>query len=127
MPGDARLPRTRRLARRDEFNAATKAGRCSRDECFSVYVNRNLSSTQTFARLGITVARHVSLRAVVRNRIKRQIRESFRQHQHLFAGANIVVTAHRAANAKVNAALRASLSTHWQRVAKACGPSQPQR
>jgi ribonuclease P protein component len=121
MPGSARLPRSRRLARREEFDYVTKARHCSRDECFSVYVNLNRSP---FARLGVTVARRVSPRAVARNRIKRQIRESFRRHQHLLAGMSIVVTAQRAADTKANSELQTSLSSHWQRVVQLCKQSQ---
>jgi ribonuclease P protein component len=121
MPGIARLPRSRRLARREEFEYVTKARRCSRDDCFSVYANLNRSP---YARLGITVSRQVSPRAVSRNRIKRQIRESFRQHQQLFAGLSIVITAHRPADAKANHELQTSLNMHWQRVAQLCKTSQ---
>jgi ribonuclease P protein component len=123
MPGSARLPRSRRLARREEFDYVTKVRRCSRDDCFSVYANFNRSP---YARLGITVARHVSPRAVARNRIKRQVRESFRRHQHLFAGVSLVVTAHRAADTKANSEIRTSLNMHWQRVAQLCKQSQPE-
>jgi len=77
-----------------------------------------------YARLGVTVARRVSPRAVARNRIKRQIRESFRRHQHLLAGMSIVVTAQRAADIKANGELQSSLDKHWQRVAELCRQSQ---
>src|SRR5262245_47160696 len=121
MPGSARLPRSRRLAKREEFDHVTRARRCSRDECFSVYVNQ---SRVPFARLGVTVARRVSPRAVARNRIKRQIRESFRRHQHLFAGVSVVVTAQPIADTKANGELQKSLDRHWQRVVELCKQSQ---
>ena len=121
MPGRARLPRSRRLAKREEFDHVTKARQSSRDECFNVYANQN---QMPYARLGVTVSRHVSPRAVARNRIKRQIRESFRRHQHLFAGLSIVVTAQRAADARANVDLQRSLDKHWQRVAELCKQSQ---
>jgi ribonuclease P protein component len=102
------------------MQAATQAGRRSRDECFSIYAN---GVRLPHAQLGVTVSRRVSPKAVARNRIKRQIRESFRQHQHELSGLSLVVTAHPAAHAKDNAQLRASLSKHWERL---CKQSRPQ-
>lgn len=43
------------------------------------------------ARLGLVVAKRVIRQAVHRNRIKRVIRESFRVHQHLLVGLDLVV------------------------------------
>jgi ribonuclease P protein component len=122
-PGvDTRLLRSRRLVRRTDFTTIAKSsvGR-SRDELFAVQA---VLSERTHARLGVTVGRRVSLKAVARNRIKRQIRESFRQHQYLLTGLDIVVTAQAPANTKLNAQLRHSLSQHWERVAQACRKSR---
>ena len=54
----------------------------------------------------MAVARKVSTAAVCRNRIRRQIRESFRLHQHTLAGLDIVVMANTRAAAAANPALR---------------------
>jgi ribonuclease P protein component len=113
MPGRARLPRTRRLVRPVDFTDTLKAGSRSRDECFSVHASDN---PLPYAQLGVTVSRRVSPRAVARNRIKRQIRESFRCHQHLLGSVRVVVTAQPAASASDNRQLRASLSKHWERI-----------
>ncbi len=43
------------------------------------------------ARLGLIVAKRINRRAVTRNHIRRLIRESFREHQALLAGLDIVV------------------------------------
>jgi ribonuclease P protein component len=119
----ARLSRAQRLTRRPEFDVVMKSGARTRDDCFNVCV---LAQSTTPARLGITVAKRVSPRAVARNRIKRQIRESFRHHQQSLQGLSIVVTAQPAANAKDNAHLRASLHRLWGRVTQTCkrSPSQ---
>lgn len=51
-------------------------------------------------RLGLAVSRKVDTRAVVRNRIKRRLREYFRrQRESLAKGAYVVVARSRAANA----------------------------
>lgn len=45
------------------------------------------------SRLGVTVSRKVSKLAVDRNRLKRQIKEFYRAHQHDLIAADIVITA----------------------------------
>ena len=99
-----------------------KTGSRSRDECFSVYASTNHLS---HACLGVTVARRVSTKAVSRNRIKRQIRESFRQHQHILSGLSVVVTANPPADGRNNVQLRTSLTKHWEHVSHACKKSRP--
>ncbi len=107
------LPRTRRLLNRLQFDTTMKEGRRIRDEYFTVYARHN---GLAHGRLGMTVARKVSTAAVCRNRIRRQIRESFRLNQHALAGLDIVVMANaRAANGE-NPVLRDVLSAHWKRL-----------
>lgn len=47
------------------------------------------------SRVGIIVAKKHYAKAVHRNRIKRFIRESFRQHQHQLSGLDIIVLTRR--------------------------------
>ncbi len=75
------------------------------------------------ARLGITVSRKVSRRAVDRNRIKRHVRESFRLHLRLVEGFDVVVTAQPAAAQAEGKELRRSLEQHWDQLHKRCAPS----
>jgi len=100
-----------------------KHGCRSRDECFSIYAS-NAPAPQS--RLGVTVARRVSTKAVLRNRIKRQIRESFRRNQNQLAGLSVVVTANPPANGRNNAQLRTSLDKHWEKVSQVCKKSLPE-
>lgn len=71
----------------------------------------------TGARLGMAVSRRVSKLAVVRNRIRRQIRESFRLHRARLPDLDILVIARTLAATQPNAALRAELLTLWQALA----------
>jgi ribonuclease P protein component len=96
-----------------------KAGKRRQDPMFQVYVRPNQLE---HARLGITVSRRVSLKAVERNRIKRQVREAFRG-QTTLAGLDIVVIARAAAAASSGPALRESLRKHWQTIIHQCRPS----
>lgn len=58
------------------------------------------------ARLGLAVSRKVDPRAVGRNRIKRQLRDCFRQHRTLLAPGDYVVVARPGAAALAPDALR---------------------
>lgn len=80
---------------------------------FTVY---SAGNSLTHPRLGITVSRKAATRAVVRNRIKRQIRESFRLNSHQMAPVDLVVIAHRAAAQASLNDLRTALNTHWRRL-----------
>lgn len=102
------------------FAAVFKNGRRSKDGLFLVCAAPN---TQAHARLGVNVARRVSTKAVLRNRIKRQAREAFRQHQSEARGLDVVVIAQTGAAAADNTALRQSLREHLIKVAQKCKKS----
>jgi ribonuclease P protein component len=57
---------------------------------------------------------------VRRNRIKRLVRESFRQHQHELPAVDIVVNARSGARDADNAVIVRSLEKHWRTVVKQC-------
>ena len=73
-------------------------------------------------RVGMAVSRRVSKRAVVRNRIKRQVRESFRHCLGTLPSFDVMVVARGSAATQDNAVLRADLQRLWQRLS-ALGPS----
>ena len=66
-------------------------------------------------RLGMAVSRRVHRRAVVRNRIRRQIRESFRLHRPTLRALDFVVLARPASAELDRKDLRAALDQLWQR------------
>lgn len=109
------LPRHQRIPDAPAFQAVLKHGRRSRDACFAIYA---APATGGVARLGVAVSRRVSRSAVGRNRIKRQIRESFRQHKHELGAQDIVVVAQSRAATETNASLRSSLERHWDQLKK---------
>ncbi len=96
------------------FEKATR----SRDELFTVFCRR---SDEDLARLGLAISKKLCRRATARNRIKRVIRESFRQHQELLAGLDVVVINRAAAANADNPTMMISLEQHWGRCAKTCG------
>ena len=94
------------------FEKATR----SRDKLFTVLCRANDGEG---ARLGLAISKKHCRRAVARNRIKRVIRESFRQNQSQLAGLDVVVINQAAATKAGNPAIRESLDRHWQRLSEA--------
>ncbi len=88
-----------------------KASR-SRDKWFTVLMREN---GQDKARLGLAVSKKHCRQATARNRIKRIVRESFRGHQAMLAGLDVVVLSQPAAKTASNRQLFDSLVGHWQR------------
>lgn len=93
-----------------ELREISRSGKRIRDSFFSVHTRAN---NLGHARLGLTVSRRVSTKAVIRNRIKRCIRESFRATQNTLEGLDLVVIAQPGAGAVKKVALRESLQRHW--------------
>lgn len=73
-----------------------------------------------YPRLGITVSRRVSLRATVRNRIKRAAREAFRRRQHAMPATDIVLLAAKPAGESDVSAVRSDLEQILGRIGREC-------
>lgn len=71
-------------------------------------------------RMGLTVSKRVSKRAVQRNRIKRQIRESFRLHLVNLPAIDLVVATKIGCAEQANQVLRVELDKLWYRAAEKC-------
>lgn len=68
-------------------------------------------------RLGVIVAKRYVKKAVVRNRVRRLIRESFRQHQALLLGIDVVVLLRKGLSAPfISIQLNQALKRQWQEV-----------
>ena len=110
--------RSERLLHSEDYRR-TIANRCrSDDQLFTVYAAKRETGD---ARLGITVSRRVSTKAVRRNRLKRRVREAFRYHKQPLACLDLVVIARQAANKSRRLQLDQSLLGHWIRVGEKCG------
>lgn len=68
------LPKKNRLTKNKEFDYVFKNGRSSYDNVIGI---KNALNDISDVRLGILISNKVSKKAVVRNKIKRQIREIF--------------------------------------------------
>ena len=94
VKGTERLPKTARLRKRAEFLQLSRTGAKLQSTSFIVISSTN---DRPESRLGITVSGKVG-NAVIRNRIKRQVREFFRRRRAgVRPGTDIVVIARKSA------------------------------
>ena len=121
MTSGASFPRRVRLTGRNAFAGVFAQPVKSGDRYFTVLARANALS---HPRLGLAISRKVARSAVVRNRIKRVVRESFRRHQPQIGGFDCVVMGRPGITAlQDNAVLSAALHRHWQKLVRLCGPS----
>jgi ribonuclease P protein component len=108
-----RHPRTARLLRPADFAALRTNSQRVSTRHFTAQYRHALRAT---ARLGMAVSRKVSKNAVVRNRIRRQIRESFRMQRAQLPNVDVLVIARVSAAGPAKPVLREELNVLWQRL-----------
>ena len=111
---DARLRRRARLVSKADYRNVFAQAEQSRDAYFTVLARAN---DLGFPRLGLAISKKAAKSAVVRNRIKRVIRESFRHHQHDLGGIDIVVIGRTNLTGQDNRTFFKSLDRHWIKLA----------
>ena len=116
----ARLQKRARLLKASEFNRVFDKAVRSSDQYFTVLARQNDIG---FPRLGLAISKKRARLAVTRNRLKRIIRESFRQKQLEICCADYVVLAGPRSSSANNSRLIHSLDKHWQKLNKLCGKS----
>lgn len=114
---DARFLRRAKLSTKADFQNVFAQPVKSGDSYFTVLARPNKLG---FPRLGLAISRKSAKSAVIRNRIKRIIRESFRHHQSQLNGIDIVVIGRLNLTDCDNATLFNSLQRHWARLVKQC-------
>jgi len=107
-----RLGKDNRLLDAAAFGRVFKKATRSRDKLFTVLCRRNDNDA---ARLGLAISKKHCRLATGRNRIKRIIRESFRQQQAILAGLDVVVINQPEAAKANNRQVFESLDKHWRR------------
>jgi ribonuclease P protein component len=113
MPrGSLSFPKIRRLTRESEFDRIRQEGRAYRGKMLMVNVLTGVEG-ETF-RAGFITSRRIGS-AVVRNRVRRRLREIVRRHQHEIISGAWVVTIARALAARTS---YRQLEDEWLRLAK---------
>ena len=113
-----RLSRSLRLARSRDFQRVFRTGTRIHGSVCVLLVAENGRGR---SRLGLAVARKHVRNATCRNRVKRVIRESFRQHQWVLMGLDVVVVGRQGLSETSNAMLHAALEEQWRLVARRFG------
>ena len=80
--GEYSFPKATRILKRPEFIRLSKSGAKIQNRHFIFLYSR---SNREYSRIGITVSRKVG-KAVLRNRIKRLVREHFRRMRPMISG-----------------------------------------
>ena len=88
------MKKTESLRKNQQFQEVYQNGRAKANRYLVMYVSEN---DQDRNLLGISVSRKVG-NSVIRHRVKRLVKESFRLQEHIFnSGLNIVIVARAAA------------------------------
>lgn len=110
-PNRLTFKRTQRLHSRSDFDQVREKGQAYYGRFFKVIIGCQSQLKQT--RLGIITGRKYG-NAVARTKIRRQIREIFRTHQHEFAQiADIVIIPKRTAHKIKQQILKEELTKLW--------------
>lgn len=112
--------RHHRLLTPEDFRRVFQQACKSTDAAFTVFAAPREAPGP---RLGIAVSKQRVRSAVQRNRIKRIIRESFRNHLSQLPGLDVIVMARQGADARPNAELFRALEKHWNKIARKCRAS----
>lgn len=116
------FPRCAHLRASAEFQAVFGEGTRVFGARFRLHVRPDESRPP---RLGVAVSRKVSISAVERNRLRRQIKETFRQQRAQLPRADFVVVAKPGAAAADNAEIRRELLSLFDRARTLKRPTLP--
>jgi len=87
VKGSFRFTKEERITQPQDFRTVVKFGRRVSSRSFILFIRKN---ENVFHRLGIVVKKEIGP-ATFRNRMKRYIREFFRQHKHRIKGSYDIV------------------------------------
>lgn len=109
------FPKEKRLLTKACFQQVFQQGQKIAVSEFLFVVNKNSLS---YSRLGLVVSKKNVATAVARNRIKRVIRENFRQLKECItaAGLDVVVVVRRNSAKLPNAQIKARLEYAWKKI-----------
>ena len=106
----AHFPRSARLLQAQDFKFVFAAAKPYRNRAFTLLVRKN---NLQHARLGLAISKKAVRKAVQRNRLKRLVRESFRQWQNQLPNIDVVVLAKPEAVNMRNPEIYKALEQTW--------------
>jgi ribonuclease P protein component len=115
---DTSFPRSCRITKSSEYQSFFKEGKKLHQDHFFIVIKINKLD---YTRLGFVIAKKHIKKAIKRNTVKRVIRESFRYHQYLLKGVDLVVIAKKGLGELTKESFRSQLDKQWERVAKLFG------
>lgn len=117
--------RNARLTRPRQFRRVFEQPVRVTDRAFTLLARprSDTSALDEGARLGLAISKKCARLAVDRHRLKRLIRESFRQVRHELPAVDVVVMCRPAATTLTKQAARAALDKLWQRLIRQCADS----
>ena len=118
---DAHFPRRSRLVTKADYGRVFAKPTKSGDAFFGILARPN---DLDYARLGLAISRKIAKQAVLRNRVKRIIRESFRHHQAVLQGLDIIVMGRSKLVHADNPELFDALHNLWHKLPGRCGLDQ---
>jgi ribonuclease P protein component len=110
-----RFEKNKRLLNRHEFSRVFRKAKKLSGGSFTILVARN---NLGHPRLGMAISRKAAKRAVDRNRVKRIIRETFRQRQAKIGGWDIVVLGRPGIGQIEKSQLRELMNKQWSYLTK---------
>ncbi len=113
LTGCSNFPKSYRLLNPFEYRQVFNTGKKLHGKYFILFISE---SDQIHSRIGLIISKKVSKHAVQRNRIKRQIRESYRMHKHHLPAIDIVVMAKKSAVNQDNSFIQKILLQHWNNI-----------
>ncbi len=113
------FPREVRLLSAKQYSYVFADARRFGNQSFTLLVRLN---DQAHPRLGLAIAKKSAKRAVDRNRIKRLLRESFRNKQHQLPPIDIIAMCRPAAVQLSNEQILRQLEKQWRYMQKKLNP-----
>jgi len=114
------FPRRLRLTRAIDFRQVFKNNTRYGDSRMTLLVGQKQGN---WPRLGFAIARKQVSSAVIRNRLKRLFRESFRKNQNRLPTRDIVIMVRREILVADAKQIRASIDQHWNSIIEQCEKS----
>jgi ribonuclease P protein component len=103
----------KRLSNPSEFKAVFQAGRKISSCHFAIHFKKNQCAN---SRLGIIIAKRNIRKAVLRNRIKRIVRESFRLNQSELGSLDVIIVVYSAFASLTRQMMRKKMDEVWRKI-----------